>query len=63
MTGKHHYVEIVLSMMDNYYGSLQHNLLYDGKDKHKQNMANWALDAVIETTMKFTQNASFNNNL
>ena len=34
-----------------------------GKDKHKQDMANWALEAAIETSMKFTQNYGFNNNM
>lgn len=73
--GKHHYFEIVLSMMDNFYGTLPYKLLqlmrinrtvplYDGTDKDNQQMANWALDAVIlETTMKFTHTVKFANNV
>ena len=63
-TKKHHYVEIVLSKMENFYLSLPPHILhlvrlnrtvplYDGADKYGNPMAFWAHDAIIELLQKY----------
>jgi hypothetical protein len=64
VTKKNHYVETVLSNIEDFYSKLSSKLLhlvrinrttplYSGNDKQGMPMANWALDAVIELQQKY----------
>ena len=72
-TGKSNYYNILLAMVDSFYGKLPYNLLqltrishtvplYNRLDKNVNAMANWAMDAVIETTMKIPHHMGFQDN-
>ena len=64
LTGKHHYVQIVLGMIDEHYGKIPPKLLHlvrtnrttplhTGVDSQGKPMANWMLDSVIELVQKY----------
>ena len=68
-TGKHQYVEIVLTQMENFYTKLPPNILhlvrlnrtvpvYDGVDQAGNPMAFWAHDAIIELLQKYFMNTT-----
>ena len=74
VTGKVNYFDIILGMMDNHYGVISSELLhylrcnrtvplYEGNDKFGNEMAHWALDAIIENIQKFYHQMNFKNDI
>ena len=74
VTGKTHFLEIMLGMMDEHFGSISSKILkivwlnctvplYNGMDKFFNPMANWALDAVTEFIQNFYHEMDFDNNV
>ena len=72
INGKFNYFEIVLGMIDTFYGELSKSSdllhvirvnrtmpLYEGKDKYNNPMSNWAQDAILENLQKLFHSIPF----
>jgi hypothetical protein len=74
LTGKHHYVQIVLGMIDEHYGRIPAKILHlvrcnrttplhTGVDAQGKPMANWMLDSVIELVQKYYHSDGSENDI
>lgn len=72
VNGKYNYFEIVLGMIETFYGALSKSSdllhvirvnrtmpLYEGKDKYNNPMSNWAQDAILENLQKLFHSIPF----
>ena len=72
VNGKFNYFEIVLGMIETFYGALSQSSdllhvirvnrtmpLYDGNDKYNNPMSNWAQDAILENLQKLFHSIPF----